>query len=128
MSLILESTSFDFCPISTKVRDPFSGGANEKKVQETLAANPIAVAYWSEMSRDKESKQQKKKSKSSSKKAPRVSLSVDETLSTDVASTSAHASSAFETMYPVLNLPIPPVWSNDPYSAFSDLMDTLVMR
>lgn len=43
-------------------------------------------------------------------------------------SSSRTVTSAFETMYPVLNLPIPPVWSNDPYSAFSDLMDTLVMR
>ncbi|KIS71469.1 DNA-directed RNA polymerase I subunit RPA43 [Mycosarcoma maydis] len=36
--------------------------------------------------------------------------------------------SAFCTLYPILNLPIAPVWSSDPYSAFSDLMDTLVMR
>lgn len=83
------------------------------------------------MSRDKEAKQHKSKSKdgkTSSKKAHRASLTVVDEASNNVASTSATASSAFETMYPVLNLPIPPVWSNDPYSAFSDLMDTLVMR
>lgn len=36
--------------------------------------------------------------------------------------------SAFQTMYPVLELPIPPVWTSNPFRAFSDLMDTLVMR
>lgn len=92
---------------------------------------PVKARYT--MSREKEGKQHKSKSKSkdgkaSSKKANRASLSVEEVPSSNAASTSAKASSAFETMYPVLNLPIPPVWSNDPYSAFSDLMDTLVMR
>ncbi|PWN51028.1 hypothetical protein IE53DRAFT_410450 [Violaceomyces palustris] len=36
--------------------------------------------------------------------------------------------SAFETVYPVIDLPIPPIWIGNPYAAFADLMDTLVMR
>ncbi|KAN0060881.1 hypothetical protein ACQY0O_006615 [Thecaphora frezii] len=44
------------------------------------------------------------------------------------ASNDADLPSAFETMYPTLNLAIPPVWMSNPYAAFSDLMDTLVMR
>ncbi|SNX82749.1 related to Rpa43 - 43 kD subunit of DNA-directed RNA polymerase I [Melanopsichium pennsylvanicum] len=103
------------------------------------------------MSKDKTKSSKDKKSKSSSSsssksKKSRKSTSTTSTTSTtsisdlpltlanDGASTSTTSTSsrtvtsAFVTMYPVLNLPIPPVWSNDPYSAFSDLMDTLVMR
>ncbi|SJX61451.1 related to Rpa43-43 kD subunit of DNA-directed RNA polymerase I [Sporisorium reilianum f. sp. reilianum] len=88
------------------------------------------------MSKDKvkdKSKRRESKSGSESKKA-RKSASTSAidalpiTVADDAPSTSRTVTSAFERMYPVLNLPIPPVWSADPYSAFSDLMDTLVMR
>ena len=48
--------------------------------------------------------------------------------STTITSSTLTPTTAFETLYPILNLPIPPVFTSDPYSAFSDLLDTLVMR
>lgn len=84
------------------------------------------------------SKRRESKSGSESKKSRKSSSSAIDTLPITVvddssatnagASTSRTVTSAFERMYPVLNLPIPPVWTADPYVAFSDLMDTLVMR
>ncbi|TKY89430.1 hypothetical protein EX895_001961 [Sporisorium graminicola] len=80
-----------------------------------------------------ESKKKTRKSSSSSTIVALPITVVDDAASSTTdgafsASTSRSVTSAFERMYPVLNLPIPPVWSNDPYAAFSDLMDTLVMR
>ncbi|SPO21507.1 related to Rpa43 - 43 kD subunit of DNA-directed RNA polymerase I [Ustilago trichophora] len=81
-------------------------------------------------SKDKSKSRDSKKSRKSSSSSAAVE-SIPLTVVDDAATTSnadRTVTSAFETMYPVLNLPIPPVWSNDPYAAFSDLMDTLVMR
>ncbi|EST06063.1 RNA polymerase Rpb7, N-terminal [Kalmanozyma brasiliensis GHG001] len=74
----------------------------------------------------------KKSRKSSSSSLP-ITVTDDDSSATtavtsSVPSSSRTVSTAFETLYPILNLPIPPVWTSDPYSAFSDLMDTLVMR
>ncbi|GAC96875.1 hypothetical protein PHSY_004459 [Pseudozyma hubeiensis SY62] len=98
------------------------------------------------MSKDHKSKDKSKRresksgSSSSSSKSRKSSSSTSvsdlpitlpsNNIASDVASTSAPrtVTTAFSTLYPILNLPIPPVWSSDPYSAFSDLMDTLVMR
>ncbi|CDR88080.1 related to Rpa43-43 kD subunit of DNA-directed RNA polymerase I [Sporisorium scitamineum] len=77
---------------------------------------------------DSESKKSRKASSSSTIDSLPITVVDDATDATNTASTSRSVTSAFERMYPVLNLPIPPVWSNDPYAAFSDLMDTLVMR
>ncbi|SAM78455.1 related to Rpa43-43 kD subunit of DNA-directed RNA polymerase I [Ustilago bromivora] len=89
-------------------------------------------------SKDKSSKRRDSSSSSSPKKSRKSSSSIDTTRltlpietsssSSSSASTSPSVTSAFETLYPIIDLPIPPVFSTDPYSAFSDLMDTLVMR
>ena len=80
-------------------------------------------------SKDSSKKSRKSSTSSSAAAVESIPLSVaDDAATTSAASSSRTVTSAFETMYPVLNLPIPPVWSNDPYAAFSDLMDTLVMR
>ncbi|PWZ03396.1 hypothetical protein BCV70DRAFT_16259 [Testicularia cyperi] len=87
------------------------------------------------MSKDKKAKGSKSSKRKEAKRSSKSAASPEASSNTyhaHAASMPALASSehgsAFETMYPVLNLPIPPVWTNDPYSAFSDLMDTLVMR
>lgn len=81
--------------------------------------------------RESKSGSEPKKSRKSSSSSSTLPLTVVEDGAASASSTASGSrtvTSAFETMYPVLNLPIPPVWSNDPYAAFSDLMDTLVMR
>ncbi|SPC60650.1 related to Rpa43 - 43 kD subunit of DNA-directed RNA polymerase I [Ustilago sp. UG-2017b] len=88
-------------------------------------------------SKNKSSKRRDSSSSSSPKKSRKSSSSIDTTgltlpietsSSSSSASTSPSVTSAFETLYPIIDLAIPPVFSTDPYSAFSDLMDTLVMR